>query len=171
MMGMGWLQASKDRHRECLSLAIQNWLLSLLNTIWQLKPKRKKESEWLSDNSGQILRYTPYTHHLISPPIGWAPAPLLYRYVFWSVARFHSTKGTLINNQNANSGLPNSKVQVLFNIKLISQGPGSWHNGNSQACCEVHCAVVLFVCLFVSFTVFGRELAEFCSGRDENREG
>lgn len=53
-MEMGWLQEDgvyKDRNRKCLSLATQNWLISLLNSICQLKPKGKKGSEWLPGNS------------------------------------------------------------------------------------------------------------------------
>lgn len=52
--GNGWLQEDgvyKDRNRKYLSLATQNWLISLLNSICQLKPKGKKGSEWLPGNS------------------------------------------------------------------------------------------------------------------------
>lgn len=55
MMEMGWLQEDgvyKDKNRKCLSLARQNWFISLLDSIWQLKSKEKKGSEWVPGNSG-----------------------------------------------------------------------------------------------------------------------
>lgn len=131
MMEMAWLQEDgiyKDRKRRCLPLATQNWLVFLLNSIWQLKLKRKRGSEWSPGNSGQILCYI-CSLNITTHKTDIIPTILQINLLKLS-KKLNCTEGTLVRNQNVNAGLPNSKVRVLFSMKRICQCPSLLHNGN-----------------------------------------
>lgn len=119
-----------QRQEEEMSATGHTKLVSLSseNSIWQLKLKRKRGSEWSSGNSGQILCYicsfniTTHKTHII-------PTILQINLLKLS-KKLNCTEGTLVRNQNVNAGLPNSKVRVLFSMKRICQCPSLLHNGN-----------------------------------------